>query len=342
MPSDSDSMNPAAGPEPRYPRTLIAAGLLWVVWGVVFPLIPLASSVGGFVTRRPLTGISIPILGVCLFGAALGFCFVAVGLACLRRTATASGILWAGIASIYFGATMAWFACMGMFRSPGVLDVLGLLWACSLPAAGVLVLTARTDYLGWQEARKHKHPPGWSGDGQGDAPALCDGSRLKPVGSSGPLYPRTVRIAGALWGVFGVVCALRPVCVPLVGLWTGHQDAFYLVGLLAGSVPIMLLGLLCARTGLKYLWRTATARSTLVPGVVSVLLGASFLCTGWLPGPFAPIWLATLVFAGVFALIGRKGYGAWREAQKLDCQRGHPLVRKEGVAPVALARSILD
>jgi hypothetical protein len=168
--------------------------------------------------------------------------------------------------------------------------------------------------MAWREALKTQRPSAQDGS----VPAPSDGAR-QAAGGFEPRYPRTVVIAGALWVVFGGVCVLRFLCVPLVGFWAGPLDAVNSVLMLACGIPIMLLGLLCAHAGLKYLRRTATARSTLVPGVVSVLFSVSYLCTGFLPGPshFNNIWLGTLLAAGVFALIGGRTYRAWREAQEL-------------------------
>ena len=145
--------------EPRFPRTVTAAGVLWIVVGGLFG--PLSAVflvlivVAEHGPKGPLEemqkGCADFIFAVLLFlCAGLAALFLFVGIRCVRGTALDT--LATGIGSLFF-ALLVCSSAAGVTFLPGVVVYL-LLCGTMLLAAGILALVGRSQYKLWRQAQE--------------------------------------------------------------------------------------------------------------------------------------------------------------------------------------------
>jgi hypothetical protein len=145
---------------PPYPRTVTAAGVIWIVFGglILLNLVLTIALVG--VTARgegPMdpSRFSGQICGLGFFGL-IGCVFIMVGIRSVLGAAR--GTLGSGIGSIVLSVlhlgVAASLAGMLKFNQAGMLGLLGTL----LLTGGILALVGRSQYKLWREAQSTRNP----------------------------------------------------------------------------------------------------------------------------------------------------------------------------------------
>jgi hypothetical protein len=151
-----DRRQPSA---PRLPGTVLAAGIIWIVFGslillsrvleliLMFALPPQAgdrAAGGAFAVGQTCAVV---------FIALVGGVFVHVGVTSL--TGTAKDTLGNGIGSFFFAALLGGVGLLGaLAKGQPILAVISLATGAGLLAAGVLACVGRGDYKAWRHARK--------------------------------------------------------------------------------------------------------------------------------------------------------------------------------------------
>jgi hypothetical protein len=145
--------NPYQQSSPRYPGVVMAAGIIWIVFGSLILLngagallLGAAMSAGTGSGGALGAGASIGVVAA-LFGAA----FLFVGVQSVRGTAP--GTLGNGIGSIVFAVLQFGGGVAQVVAGQPLLGAINFLGGCGLLAAGVLALIGRTDYMAWRKAR---------------------------------------------------------------------------------------------------------------------------------------------------------------------------------------------
>src|SRR5262249_8913771 len=139
-----------------------------------------------------------------------------------------------------------------------------------------------------------------------------------PIEDEFPVFPAAVKVAGALWILFGGVLLLYLVFLLLVafGVVAAPKPRFGLVEVCFDAV-LGLIGTAFLSVGVQSV--RGTASDTLGSGIGSVPFGLFLLAGGvagfWTNPIAAVVYLpsgAGMLVAGVLALIGHRGYKAWR------------------------------
>jgi hypothetical protein len=138
----------------RYPPLVLAAGIIWIVFGFIILLdaAALLLLVAGGEAQGAFAGGQ-----VCgtLFVGLIGGAFIFVGVQSVKGTAPDT--LGNGIGSLLFGGLEV---VMGVFQArDNILAAgVGFLAAAGLITAGVLALAGRIDYKAWQQEHKPRRP----------------------------------------------------------------------------------------------------------------------------------------------------------------------------------------
>ncbi|MBM4045958.1 MAG: hypothetical protein FJ279_12645 [Planctomycetes bacterium] len=173
MREELEGQGHVVGHEPRYPRTVLAAGMLWVAFGGLCLLFALVSFVtmgcmGGRLNVAQLGGQLLGCLALGLFGRV----FTTMGVRSNRGTvrgmrfyAYLSALV--GIPSFLF--LPALFGLAAMEEPPATTlaaMAFGFILAASLVAASALALVGRRGHMAWREAHRLKPQPGQGSVGQ--------------------------------------------------------------------------------------------------------------------------------------------------------------------------------
>jgi hypothetical protein len=147
---DSD----AAPVLPQRPRSVTAAGFIWIAVGslilLVLPLLVLMAFL--VVGREQFAGVLIGSVVAALFSALIAGVFLFVGIQTLRGTARDT--LGNGIGSIIFGC-LSLLSCAVRIATGDLLrGVVSLIWACMFLTAGILALVGRAEYRDWRNAKQ--------------------------------------------------------------------------------------------------------------------------------------------------------------------------------------------
>jgi len=318
-----DSAKQINGLQPGYPRTVLAAGIIWIVYGC-FLLLGLAFL--SLALLGPSAGREqheIPVLfAVCLSlsMALFGVLFVHVGVQSVRGTARDT--LGNGIASIIL--SLVFLASLRhAARDESVTT--SILLGCGLLAAGILALLGRKRYKAWREVRKAEQDAGGSrvAEGRLTMPPKGDGTKW--------WYRRTAVIAGAVFIVFGSFLLLLPLHSLLgqLGPDAAQPDAREFPAILCRAVLTGLFGLVLTILGVDWVLGPGSrvrkyAALSAIFGVLWIVccLSCSATAADGLPRLSAGTIRCLLpggclLSVGVLVLLGHRYYRAWRESRKL-------------------------
>jgi hypothetical protein len=156
---DDDWYEPQPGPRRKLPTTVLAAGIIWIVFGGLILLngvvmLALMLFLAQRVGDRGAAG-AYAVGGMCgvLFIALVGGVFVHVGVTSIRGTA--KDTLGNGIGSILFGVLIGGLGVLGSLATGQILQaVINLATSAGLLVAGVLALVGRPEYQAWRRQRK--------------------------------------------------------------------------------------------------------------------------------------------------------------------------------------------
>ena len=169
MREDFDEPEPLSYDEARYPGTVFAAGVIWIVFGCLILLNALTNLVltagagegGGAADGAEATGRGCGIMFVVIIGAV----FIHVGVQSTRGTArdTLGNSIGSLVFALLIGAVGA-FAFIGGLAAGGnpralvalIVGVLNLLAAGGLLTAGVLAIVGREDYRAWRRTQQDR------------------------------------------------------------------------------------------------------------------------------------------------------------------------------------------
>jgi len=173
MREERDGQRHVAGHEPRYPRTVIAAGMLWAAFGGLCLLFLL----GGLVT----IGCTVRRLSAAQLGAQLlpcpvvylvGRLFTSMGVRSIRGTARGVRLYAYLSALVGIPSLLLFPALFGLGATEGgtaaelASMAFGFILAASLVAASDLALVGRRGHMAWREAHRLRPQPGQGSVGQ--------------------------------------------------------------------------------------------------------------------------------------------------------------------------------
>ena len=141
----------------EYPKRVLTAGIIWVIYGVLFLLNGAVVFWQGVVLvvhedSQHANPMKIMVVCVSVFIGLIAMAFLWIGVQCIRGTAR--GLLGRSIISIIFGALGLLSVPVQLSMGNAGVAIVGLILGAALILAGVLALQARSNYQLWRSGQK--------------------------------------------------------------------------------------------------------------------------------------------------------------------------------------------